>query len=50
MTTLDGAVTTEDADGVSVLVGEQLDLEMASRAGELHDENGEPGTSPRTAL
>ncbi|GFZ47133.1 hypothetical protein JCM24511_04876 [Saitozyma sp. JCM 24511] len=40
VTTLDRAVTAEEGDGVAVLVGDELDLEMASGSGELHDEDG----------
>ena len=38
--TLDRAVAAEERDGVAVLVGEDLDLEVTSGAGELHDEHG----------
>ena len=37
---LDGAVAAEDGDGVAVLVGQQLDLEMSGVARELHNEDG----------
>ena len=39
VSSLDGAVSSEQRDGVSVLVRKQLDLEMSRRPGEGHDED-----------
>ncbi|RUP43013.1 hypothetical protein BC936DRAFT_137776 [Jimgerdemannia flammicorona] len=41
--TLDGAVAPEERNGVAVLIGKELNLEMACVAGELHDEDGRAG-------
>ena len=37
--TLDRAVTAEQRDGIAVLVGDDLDLEVTRSSGELHDED-----------
>lgn len=47
--TLDGAVATEKGDGVAVLIREDLDLKMASGAGELHDEHGRSWVAPNVS-
>ena len=40
---LDGAVSPEQGDGVAVLVGQDLHLEVAGVLGQLHDEDGRAG-------
>ena len=40
MTTLDGTITAEKGNVVSVLISQQLDLQMASVTSQLHDEDG----------
>jgi len=37
---LNRTVSTEKRDGVSVLIRDELDLEMSSRSSESHDEDG----------
>lgn len=40
---LHGAVSSEQGDGVAVLIGQDLHLQVTSVLGELHDENGRAG-------
>ena len=40
MASLNGAVAAEDRDGVTVLVGEELYLQMARVCRQLHHEHG----------
>jgi hypothetical protein len=40
---LNGTITTEEGDVVSVLISKKLDLKMSSVASKLHDENGRTG-------
>ena len=40
---LDGAVAAEHGDGVAVLVGQDLDLQVAGVLRQLHDEDGRAG-------
>ena len=37
--TLHGAIASEEGNSVAILVSKELDLEMASLAGKLHDED-----------
>jgi len=37
VTTLDGTIATEERDRVSILIGQQLNLEMARLAGKFHN-------------
>lgn len=39
VSSLDGTVSTKEGDGIAVLIGEKLNLEMSSRAGKSHDED-----------
>lgn len=43
MSPLDGAVSAKQGDGVAVLVGEDLDLQVTGMLGQLHDEDGRAG-------
>jgi hypothetical protein len=40
MTTLNGTITTEQGDVVTVLISQQLNLQMAGVSSQLHDEDG----------